>query len=132
MATHTLKLANSNVRSRAHIWLDHAPDGMLIKYQEPTRSRDQNAKMWAMLADVSAQVEHLGKKHSKEVWKEIFMSACGHELQLMAGLNGEPVSLGHKSSALSVAEMSDLIEFIHCWCAENGVELVETRRRGFV
>lgn len=128
MATHTLKLANQNVRKRAHHWLSHAPEGMLIKFQEPTRSLDQNAKLWAMLGDVSRQKEHNGRKYPPEVWKALFMSACGHELDLIVGLNNEPVPMGQSSSALSVAQMSDLIEFISFWGAENGVVF---RDRGF-
>lgn len=128
MAAHTLKLAHEGIRARARRWLEKAPAGMLIKFQEPTRTLDQNAKLWAMLTDVSRQAEHNGRRYSPEAWKALFMSACGHELELIVGLNGEPVPMGQSSSALSVAQMSDLIEFIAYWAAENGVAF---RERGF-
>lgn len=128
MAVHTLKLAHDGIRSKAHLWLDKAPEGMLIKFQEPTRSLDQNNKFWAMLTDVSRQAEHNGRKYSPEAWKSLFMSACGHEMELMVGLNNEPVPLGLSSSSLSVAQMSELIEFMHFWAAEHGVVF---RERGF-
>ncbi len=127
MAVHTLKIT-PKTRPLAHRWVDAAPEGMLAKFQEANRTTEQNAKLWAMLSDVSHQAEHNGKKYTKEVWKVLFMSACGHELQLMVGLNGEPVPMGQNSSKLSVAQMSELIEFIHCWAAENGVTFTE---RGF-
>jgi hypothetical protein len=128
MGVHPLKLSNEGMRSTAHTWVDKAPLGMLIKFQEPTRSLDQNAKLWAMLEDIARGKEHNGKHHSKEVWKALFMSACGHELELIPGLNGEAVSMGNSSSKLSVAMMSELIEFISFWAAENGVAF---RERGF-
>lgn len=128
MATYPLKLAHDGIRSKAHLWLDRAPEGMIVKFQEPTRSLDQNSKLWAMLGDVAKQAEHNGRKYSPEVWKALFMSACGHELELMVGLNSEPVPMGRSSSALSVAQMSDLIEFISFWGAENGVTFSD---RGF-
>lgn len=128
MAVHTLKLANDNVRNRAHLWLDKAPEGMLIKFQDPTRSLDQNAKLWAMLEDIARVAEHNGRKYSREAWKSLFMSACGHELDLIVGLNNEAVPMGQSSSKLSVAQMSELIEFIHFWAAEHGVDF---RERGF-
>lgn len=128
MAVHTLKLANQQVRSRAHLWLDKAPEGMLIKFQEPTRSLDQNAKLWAMLEDVARQSEHNGNKYSREAWKALFMSACGHELDLLVGLNNEAVPMGLSSSSLSVGQMAELIEFISFWAAGHGVIF---RERGF-
>jgi len=128
MATHPLKISNPKMRATAHAWVDRAPEGMLIKFQDPTRSLDQNAKLWACLTDVSQQAEHNGRKFSPEAWKSLFMSACGHELELMVGLNNEPVPMGLSSSSLSVAQMSELIEFIHFWAAEHGVVF---RERGF-
>lgn len=128
MATHTLRIAHDGIRAKARAWLDRAPVGMLVKFQEPTRSLDQNAKFWAMLGDISKQAQHNGERYSPEVWKALFMSACGHELELMPGLNREPVPMGRSSSALSVAQMSELIEFMHCWAAENGVTFTD---RGF-
>lgn len=128
MATHTLKIAHDGIRSRAHTWIEKAPEGMLIKFQEPTRSLDQNAKLWAILGDVARQATHNGQSYSTDAWKALFMSACGHELKMMAGLSGEPVPMGLSSSKLGVAEMGELIEFIQCWAAENGVMFSE---RGF-
>lgn len=123
MTTHTLKLANQGIRNKARSWLDNAPDGMVIQFKEPKRSLEQNAKLWAMLGDVSKQANHNGERYSPEVWKALFMSACGYELQMMRGLNGEPVPMGVSSSSLSVSKMSELIEFISFWCAENGIAL---------
>jgi hypothetical protein len=128
MATHSLKLAHDGIRARARTWLDAAPKDMVVQFKEPTRSLDQNAKLWAMLGDVAKQAEHNGNRYTPEVWKALFMSACGHELQLVVGLNGEPVPMGTSSSNLSVSKMSELIEFISYWCAENGVTLSD---RGF-
>ncbi|WP_422049884.1 recombination protein NinB [Shimia sp.] len=128
MVAHTLKLSHDGIRARAHTWVEAAPEGMVIQFKEPTRSLDQNAKLWAMLGDVAKQAEHNGNRYTPEVWKALFMSACGYELNLLVGLNGEPVPMGTSSSKLSVGKMSELIEFISFWCVENGVTLSD---RGF-
>ncbi|MGR1580705.1 recombination protein NinB [Thalassobius sp. S69A] len=44
------------------------------------------------------------------------------------GLNGEPFPVGFRSSAMTVSQMSDLIEFISAWAAQHGVVFTE---RGF-
>lgn len=128
MATHTLKLSNQSIRAKAHLWVDNAPEGMLVKFQDPTRSIDQNAKMWAMLGDISKQIEHNGQKHSPEVWKRLHMHALGHEVQFLSGLNGEVFPAGFRSSELGVKEMSDLIEWMYSWGCQKGIIWSE---RGF-
>ncbi len=130
MATHTLKLVNALVRARAAEWLARAPDGMLVKFTEPSRTLDQNAKMWAMLADVS-KAEPGGRTETPDMWKAIFMKACDHEVRFVLGLDNEPFPVGFRSSHLSVKQMSDLIEFINWYCAEHDVPMKETERRGF-
>ena len=122
MTTHTLKLANDRVRATAHAWIDKAPDGTLVRFdQDPKRNLEQNAKMWAMLADVSNQIEHNGSKHTPETWKLLFMHSLGHQSRFESGLDGEVFPVGFRSSNLSVKEMSELIEWIYAWGAQNGV-----------
>jgi len=50
------------------------------------------------------------------------MHACGREVQFIPSLdNSTFIPWGQSSSDLSVGEMSDLIEFMQAWGAENGV-----------
>jgi hypothetical protein len=94
----------------------------VVKIEPPKRSAEQNAKLWAMLTEIS-EAEPGGRQIDPEIWKGAFMLGLGHEVRFEQGLNGEPFPVGFRSSHLSKAQMSDLIEFIQAWCAENGVEL---------
>ena len=84
------------------------------------RSDEQNAKLWAMLSDIS-RAKPQGRVHIPEVWKCLFMAACGHQVAFEVGLDGRPFPIGFQSSRLSKAEMMDLITFIQAWGDENGV-----------
>lgn len=104
-----------------------SPDGYVVNVRAPNRSADQNAKMWAMLSDVS-RARPEGRTYSPEVWKTLFMSTLGYEAQFAEGLNGEPVPLGFRTSRLRKAQMSDLIECIYAYGAKHGVRWTEAAR----
>lgn len=100
------------------------PEGYEVVLREPTRSTDQNAKLWAMLSDIAtAQPE--GRNWSTEVWKCAFMSALGHEARFEQGLNGEPLPLGFRSSKMSKAQMADLITMAYEYGDRHGVKWSE-------
>ncbi|MCJ2085015.1 recombination protein NinB [Methylobacterium sp. E-005] len=122
MSKATLILANAAVRDRALRWVATAPAGTRIEFREPQRSLDQNSKLWAMLTDVARQHEHYGQRYEPDAWKILFLTALGKELRLAPALDGKGVvSLGTSSSKLSKSEMSDLLEFIAAWGAENRI-----------
>lgn len=109
-------------RARAIKWVKAAPEGMRIEYKAAKRSLPQNDRMWAMLSDIAAQKEHGGRKYSPDQWKIIFMAACGREVQFVPGLDGKTfIPWGQSSSDLSKQEMTDLIELMLSWGADNGV-----------
>lgn len=98
----------------------------------PQRSNDQNAKMWAMLADV-ARAKPEGRNWVPETWKAAFMHALGHQVMFADGLDGSgPFPVGFRTSRLTVAQMSDLITVIYQYGDEHGVEWRETSRGGFL
>lgn len=111
---HTRQIAASLIAS--------APDGHVVNVREPKRTLDQNALLWAVLSDISRAAPH-GRKHPPETWKNLFLHACGYEVQFEMGLNGQPFPTGYRSSKLTKAQFSELIEFIYAWCAENDVPL---------
>lgn len=120
--THTVRLIDATRRAQAKRYVDAAPAGYVMTLREPTRTGDQNARLWAMLTDV-ADAKPDGRKYTPEVWKALFMHSLGFEQRFLIGLNGEPFPAGFRSSHLSVAQMRDLMDFIEAWCAENGVTL---------
>lgn len=126
MTTHPLKLSNPRVRALARSYLDRMPDGGMVHFEpEPKRSKDANAKMWAMLGDISKQVQHNGTSHTPETWKHLAMHALGHEVRFEIGLNNEPFPVGFRSSRLTVAQMADLITWLYQYGDEQGVKWSE-------
>ena len=109
-------------REKATHWITKAPTGTRIEFKAAKRSLPQNDRMWAMLTDVAEQKEHAGRRYTADQWKVLFMHACGREVQFIPALDGTTfIPWGRSSSDLSKAEMTDLIEFIFSWGAQNGV-----------
>ncbi|WP_226552939.1 recombination protein NinB [Celeribacter naphthalenivorans] len=124
MAGQTIILRGRSQRQFAHTLLDKAPADAIVNIRKATRTVDQNAKMWAMLSDVS-RARPEGRICTPETWKCLFMHALGHETRFELGLNGEPFPVGFRSSSLNKEQMSDLIEFIYAWGSERGVVWTE-------
>lgn len=120
MSGQTIRLAGPKQRRLAYQLIDIAPDGAVVNIREAKRTLDQNSKMHAMLSDISRS-KPLGRRHTPDDWKAILMNACGWECQFQEGLDGRPFPMGFKSSALTVAQMSTLIEYMTAFGAENGV-----------
>jgi hypothetical protein len=122
MARALLILANDAIRAKATRWIAGLPVGTRVEFKEPRRTLDQNNRMWAMLTDIATQKEHCGRRYSADDWKVIFLHALGRETRFVPALDGHGfVPLGQSSSDLSKAEMSEMIEMLACWGAENGV-----------
>ncbi len=117
----TITLINSNSRDYAKREIDRASDGHVCIIQEPTRSQIQNARLWAMLTDVSRQIDWYGKKLSPEDWKHLFTSSL-RKLEVVPNLEGSGfVALGLSTSKMSVKEMCDLQTLIEAFGAEHNV-----------
>lgn len=122
----TIVLGSHRERSIAHQLVERAPHNAVLTIKAATRTLDQNSLLWALLSDVS-RAKPDGRTHTPEVWKNLFMHACGHAVQFELGLNGQPFPTGFRSSRLTKQQMGDLIDFIHSWCAEKGVHLSDER-----
>jgi hypothetical protein len=116
----TIRLVGPRQRAHAASLVARAPDGWVVNVREPTRSLEQSAKLWAMLGDV-AKAKPMGRKHTPDEWKAIFMAACGWESAFLPGLDGGFFPVGFRSSQLSVRKMADLITFIQAWGDENHI-----------
>lgn len=109
-------------RAKAMHWIQQAPVGCRVEFKASRRTLPQNDRMWAMLTDVAQQATHNGRKYTPDQWKVLFMHACGREVQFVPSLDGATfLPWGQSSSDLSKQEMTELIEFIFSWGAENGV-----------
>ncbi|RMV44455.1 recombination protein NinB [Pseudomonas syringae group genomosp. 3] len=88
-----------------------------------------NRKMWAMLRDVSEQVEWYGKKLNSEDWKCLF-SASVEKQRAEPGLDGGFVVMATSTRKQSAKWFSDLFEVIHAFGAERGVRWTEADKWG--
>lgn len=120
----TIILRGAMQREFAKLLIDKAPADAVVKISEAKRTDDQNAKMWAMLSDIS-RAKPEGRSHIPEVWKCIFMAALGHETIFETGLDNRPFPIGFRTSKLTKAQMSDLIEFIYAYGAQHNVKWSE-------
>lgn len=102
---------------KAHLM---AGQQLVIEVKEKTRSTEQNARMWALLTEVSRQVDWYGQKLTAEEWKDVF-SASLKKQKAVPGLDGGFVILGQRTSKMTVREMADLMTLIEAFGAEKGV-----------
>lgn len=116
----TVILRSDTQRAFAKRLVDLAPADAVVNVQAARRSNDQNAMMWALLSDVSRSKPN-GRLATAEVWKSLFMAACGHAVQFEEGLDGRPFPVGFRTSRLTKAQLSELVDFIGAWGDENGV-----------
>lgn len=98
----------------------------------PTRTLDQNSKLWAVLTDIARQVPWFvdGKQQRLEPdeWKDILTAGLKKHQRIAQGIEGGFVILGTRTSRMSVGEMVELIELAHAFGSEHGVVWSEPLR----
>lgn len=115
------RLAHDRARANALQAVRMAPEGYIVEVKPPTRSLEQNARLWAMLTDVSEQVDWYGRKLTPEDWKDVF-SASLRKARVVPTIDGDGfVPLGMRTSTMTRAEFGDLMELIEAFGAQRGV-----------
>jgi hypothetical protein len=128
MAGQTVILRGDSQRAFAHTLIDRAGDDFVVNVRQPNRNVDQNARMWAMLSDIS-RAKPEGRRWTTDTWKAAFMHSLGHQCQFADGLDGSgPFPVGFKSSRLTVKQMADLITVIAEYGDRHGVQWTEPER----
>lgn len=93
----------------------------VVEVKPLTRTLEQNAKLWAMLTDVSEQVNWHGQKLTPEDWKHVFSAALNQQ-RVVPNIDSTGfVVLGQSTSKMTVHQMADMIELINAFGAERGV-----------
>jgi len=118
----------SLVVSGINDWIKGGP--VQITLDEPKRTLDSNACMWATLADIARQVEWPHTKAGNwtiglmdsDSWKAILTAAFEQETKQAQGIGGGTVMLGARTSQYSRRKMGEFLEFTHAWGAEKGVK----------
>lgn len=104
--------------------VQNAGDDYTVTVQEPTRSGSQNRLMWALLTDLSIQVNWHGQKLTPENWKDIVTAGLKKQ-DVVPGLDGGFVVLGTSTRRMTKLEMNELIEFIYYVGAKYNVKFSE-------
>lgn len=115
-----LTIAHEQARRSILASINDAPIGTRISIGPALRSLAQNDRLWALLTDVSQQVEWHGLRLTPEEWKIVF-SASLKKQKVVPGLDGNFVVMGLSTSRMSKQELSDLMELISAFGAERNV-----------
>lgn len=117
-------------RERAAAWALKAPPGTTIEFKKARRSTDQNALLWSRLTDIAKQVDWYGQKLSPDDWKDV-MTASLRRARVVPGIDaGTFVPLGMRTSDMTKAEFSELLELIGAFGAQHGVTFHDGKEEG--
>lgn len=94
---------------------------LVMEVKPETRSSAQNRRLWAMLTDISNQVDWYGRKLTPEDWKHIFTAALSKQ-DVVPGIEGGFVVLGKSTSKMTKGEMAELQTLMEAFGAEKGVK----------
>lgn len=92
-----------------------------IKEKKTTRNLMQNARIYAMLTDISRDVVWYGQKLTVLEWKDVFTASLKKQ-KVVAGLDGVFVVCGSHTSTMSTSEAAELIELMMAFGCQHGVK----------
>ena len=117
-------IVSKNNREMLRRWLDRAPDGFRLEISEPKRTDAQNRLLWPLLTALSTQLKWHGLTLSPEDWKDVMTAGLKREARMVPNMDGNGfVALGMRTSTMTKAEFSELIELIRAFDAREGIEL---------
>jgi hypothetical protein len=112
-------------RGRALRWVEEAGWGSVVEFKQKGRSLNQNDAVHGLIRQIIKQrPTHNGIPMSLPLWKAAFMQALGEEVRFIPTLDGTSVfPVGLSTRDLPKERFSELIEFILCWCAQEGLRV---------
>ena len=123
--SHTVRLIGQSQKDYAKRLIDEAPAGHVMKLAKETRRDAQNRKLWPMLQDIQQQVPGMETFALDDI-KLRFLNALGTEMRFLPALEEEGMfPVGLRSSTLTVAQFSGLVEILYKFGAEHGVRWSE-------
>jgi hypothetical protein len=125
------KLVHTSARENAVNAVRQAPDGWVVKITEPTRNLEQNALLHAELHELAQTKQWCRMTLDVDQWKRLMTSAwlraTGRGAIYVQSLDGEGWDVLYKrTSRMTKTEMSELIEYVKAWKAENVPEQKNT------
>ena len=98
---------------------------------EQSKTREQEKKYHAIIAEIAAQAQHLGSKWDSESWKRLLVQKFCKDVdiasnKIIPNLDGDGViQLGFQTRRFTKDQASQFVEWLQAWAANNGVELSE-------
>jgi hypothetical protein len=120
MNKQTIFLSGPRQRAYAKGCIDISHDDDVCVIQQKTRTLEQNALLWALLTDLSKQINWHGQYLTPDEWKDV-MSASLKQQKVVPGVDGGFVVIGARTSQMGKREMSDLCELIYAFGTEHNV-----------
>lgn len=120
----TIFLIDRQRKDYAKACIDMAQEDDVCTIKQKTRTLEQNALMWSLLADVSKQVNWHGQFLTSDDWKEV-LSASLKQQKAVPGIDGGFVVIGARTSQMTKSEMSDMCELIQAFGSQRGVKWSE-------
>lgn len=105
-----------------------APEGYVVKIEEPKRNLDQSAKFHALCGDIAkSSLPWAGKPRTAAQWKVLLVSGhavvTNHGAEMVPGIEAEFVNIRESTALMSKKRAASLIEYAMAFCATNGVKL---------
>jgi hypothetical protein len=139
----TFRLVHATARAGACDAIRAAPDGHIVRIEEPKKSRDQECRYHAMIADIAKQTTFHGLTLKADDAKRLLIDAFRWdtkdvladewakfgEMRLAPAINHSGfVVLGEQSRGFSVRLASAFIEWLAAYGAEKDVVWSEPAR----
>lgn len=101
---------------------------LVISIKPEGRTSSQNAALHAWISEIARTQTIAGQRHEPEVWKRALVAAWtrarGEPVLVIPAIDGQGIDLVPKrTSALTKAECSELLEYVVAWATERGVGL---------
>ena len=96
-----------------------------VEVRQEKRSDAQSRLMWSCLGEIALQVDWHGQKLDAEAWKDMATAALKRQ-RVVPGIDGGFVVLGQRTSQMTKAEMTELIDFLHAFGDQRGVQWSRT------
>ena len=121
-------LAHELARKNAMQAVLEAPTGYAVEIKPKNRTLDQNAKIHALIQEISRVVVWAGKLQEVETWKRLltaaWLRARGEPVEMLPAIDGYGVDVVFRpTSKLTVEEMSEFIEYVQAWAIEQGIQI---------
>lgn len=134
--THSIVLANPQQGHQTieRLWAWMKPRLMsgkrvTLSVAEEKRTTPQNRLLWSRLGELSRQVVWHGQKLTDAEWKDVASAALKRQ-KVVPGIEGGFVVLGSSTSRMTVAEMTEMLDFIEAFGAQQGVKFSDLPAAG--